>query len=339
MITRRRILYRCSAALCAAVPSGWVRRAAAQTTLDAGPTWLSAPALPLDVQEIYPAVHAGEIWVAGGFTRSTGTLGATARVVAFDPGRQRWREAPALPTPSHHVHLASVGGALLAVGGFIGGDSLALWQATPRVLRLEGEQWVDAKPLPRPIGEALPLKAAGRLHLIGGRSPTGSANAGWRDHADVDEHFVLDRGHWRRAAPLPLARNSHGGAVFEGELHIISGRTVAGNNAPQASYHVYDPKTDRWREGPPFPEPRGGIAATVWRGQLVAAGGERFDPPSVGRTVYALVAGRWTPFSTLPTPRHGHGLVSVGDTLHVLGGASQPGASGTLSTMDVLGVA
>ena len=46
----------------------------------------------------------------------------------------------------------------------------------------------------------MPLVLDGRLHLIGGRAPIASANAGWRDHADVDEHFVLDGERWRRAA-------------------------------------------------------------------------------------------------------------------------------------------
>jgi hypothetical protein len=307
-----------------------------------GPTWRSAPPMPLDLQEIYPALHEGDIWVAGGFTQSTGRLGATERVVAFTLATQQWREAPPLPTPSHHVHLASVNGALLAVGGFVGGSmdansSRTQWIATPRVLRLDGTRWVEQEPLPRPIGEAVPLVLDGRLHLIGGRAPTGQANAGWRDHADVDEHFVLEAGRWRRAAPLPIARNSHAGAVLGGELHIISGRTVAGNNAPQAAHHIYEPKTDRWREGPPFPEPRGGIAAAVWRGQLVAAGGELFDPPSVGRRLYVFQAGRWQASTTLPTPRHGHGLVAAGDALYAIGGAEQAGARGTLASMDVLG--
>ncbi|MFC3148457.1 Kelch repeat-containing protein [Piscinibacterium candidicorallinum] len=308
----------------------------ARAASPAGPVWRAAPSLPLDVQEIYPALHGGEIWVAGGFTHAGGKLGATERVVAFDLDKQQWREAPALPTPSHHVHLASVNGSLLAVGGFIGGESRTQWIATPRVLRLDGARWVEQAPLPRPIGEAVPLVLDGRLHLIGGRAPTGSANAGWRDHVDVDEHLVLEDGRWRRAAPLPLARNSHGGAVLAGELHIISGRTVAGNNAPQSAHHIYDPKADRWREGAPFPEPRGGIAAAVWRGQLVAAGGELFDPPSVGSTVYIWGDGRWTRLSSLPTARHGHGLIAAGDALYALGGAAQAGARGTLASMDLL---
>jgi hypothetical protein len=66
------------------------------------------------MQEIYPALHRGAIWIAGGF--SPQARGATERVIAFDLARNAWVEGPALPTPSHHVQLASLNDDLYAVG-------------------------------------------------------------------------------------------------------------------------------------------------------------------------------------------------------------------------------
>jgi N-acetylneuraminic acid mutarotase len=290
--------------------------------------------MPYAVQEIYPALHAGAIWVAGGF--SPQALGATKRVIVLDLAANAWREGPELPEPSHHVHLASVNGALYAIGGFRAGFTRMQWICTPRVLKLEGDAWVAAPALPKPIGEAAPLVHNDRIHLIGGRSPAGEANSAWSDQADVADHFVLAPGApaWERAAPLPLARNSAAGAVLDGSLHVISGRTVADGQTP--AHHIYDPQTDTWRDGQAYPEPRGGLAAATLNGAIIAGGGEIFDPGSVGTALYRYdQSGAWNRAETLPTPRHGHGFIASGNALYALGGAERPSGDGTLASVDV----
>jgi hypothetical protein len=306
----------------------------AQPVAAGEPTWRDGPRAPYAVQEIYPALHRGAIWIAGGFA-PLAALGATNRVIALDVSTNRWSEGPHLPTPSHHVQLASLNDELYAIGGFLGGDNRRRWICTPRVLKLEGDAWVEAPSLPKPIAEGIPLVHASRIHLVGGRSPRTGANQEWDDQTDVDDHFVFtpETG-WERAAPLPLARNSHGGAVLGDDLHIISGRTVASGQTP--GHHIYDTTTSSWRNGPDFPEPRGGIAAATWRGRIVAGGGEIFEPGSVGDTLYQFVDGAWSRLSTMPTPRHGHGFVSANNALYALGGARRPSAGDTLSSVDIL---
>lgn len=297
--------------------------------------WRRAPDAPFAVQEIYPALHRGAIWIAGGFA-PLAALGATQRVIAFDLARNRWIDGPALPTPSHHVHLAALNDELWAIGGFLGGANRRRWICTTRVLKLAGEAWVEGPPLPKPIGEAAPIVHNGRIHLIGGRSPLGAANDAWDDQGDVDDHFVIGAGDaaWSRAAPLPMARNSAAGISDGARLHVVSGRTVTDGQTP--AHHVYDPAGDRWSNGPDFPEPRGGAAGAFWRGRVIAGGGEIFEPGSVGDVLYAFDGAAWSRFETMPTPRHGHGLVATDDALYALGGARRPSGNDTLASVDVL---
>lgn len=287
------------------------------------------------MQEIYPALHDNALWIAGGFA-PLAALGATQRVIVFDLARQAWREGPALPTPSHHVHLAAVNGELWAVGGFLGGDNRRRWICTARVLKLAGDQWIEGPTLPKPIGEAVPIVHAGRVHLIGGRSPRGDANQDWDDQIDVDDHFTIAPGEnaWSRAAPLPMARNSAAGISDGQRLHVISGRTVAGGQT--GAHHIYDPSADTWESGPDYPDAHGGLAAAFWRGRIVAGGGEIFEPGSVGNALYEFTDGAWRRFATMPTPRHGHGFIVANDALYALGGARRPSARDTLSSVDVL---
>ncbi len=297
--------------------------------------WRRAADAPYAVQEIYPALYRGGIWIAGGFA-PLAALGATSRVVVFDVASGQWRDGPALPTPSHHVHLAALNDELWAIGGYLGGANRRSWICTPRVLKLDGEQWVEGPSLPKPIGEAVPIVHQGRIHLIGGRSPAGQANADWNDQADVDDHFVFAAGatQWERAAPLPLARNSAAVASLGGAIHVISGRTVANGQTP--AHHIYDARSGSWRDGPAFPEPRGGLAAALFNDAIVAGGGEIFEPASVGDSLYRLENETWSRFETLPVSRHGHGFVVAGNALYALGGAQRVSASGTLARVDVL---
>jgi len=292
-----------------------------------------APDAPYATQEIYPALHRGRIWIAGGF--SPQARGATERVIIFDPARNAWAEGPPLPAPAHHVHLAELAGELYAIGGYLAGDTRMRWICTSRVLKLAGDSWVEAPMLPMPVGEGVPLAHQGRIHLIGGRAPRDpAANADWNDQGDIADHFVFSDGAWARAAPLPMARNSAAGAQDGARLHVISGRTVEGGQT--GAHHIYDPASDRWIEAADFPEARGGLAAAVWRGRIVAGGGEIFEPPSVGEALYELGPNGWRRFATLPAARHGHGMVSAGQALVLLGGAQNVGGRETLSRTDML---
>jgi N-acetylneuraminic acid mutarotase len=296
--------------------------------------WRQAPDAPYAVQEIYPALHRGGLWIAGGF--SPQARGATERVIVFDVARQSWSEGPALPTPSHHVHLASVNDELWAIGGFMGGASRVQWACTARVLKLDGDRWVEGPALPKPIGEAVPIVHLNRIHLIGGRSPLDQANSDWDDQGDVADHFVIapDETSWTRAESLPLARNSAAGVSDGDRLHVISGRTVANGQTPR--HDIYDPRTGRWSDGPAFPEPRGGLAAAFLDGAIVAGGGEIFDPGSVGTALYRFDGAVWSRFETLPVSRHGHGFLVADNALYALGGAERVSASGTMARVDVL---
>lgn len=310
---------------------------------NAGPSpnsgWRRAPDAPYAVQEIYPALHDGAIWIAGGFA-PLAALGATRRVIVFNPAHNTWSEGPNLPEPAHHVHLASLNGALWAIGGFLGGDNRRRWICTARVLKLAGESWIEGPALPKPIGEAVPVVHAGRIHLIGGRAPRGAAaNLEWDDQGDVDDHFVLtpESGAWARAAPLPLARNSAAGMSHDGRIHVISGRTVAGGQT--GAHHIYDANADRWATAPDYPDPRGGLAAAVWNGRLVAGGGEIFEPPSVSDALHAYDDSGWRRFETMPSSRHGHGMIAAGAALHLIGGAQNVGGRDTLARVDTLSAA
>lgn len=322
--------------------------------------WRTLSALPFATQEIYPARHrtvapgptgkpvsTATIVTAGGFTPASGfSENISDRVWFYNPATDTWREGEPLPDPMHHVALVSNSGTIYAIGGFTasGADR---WRMENRVMTLDGpdaDAWYEATPLPFPQAEVVAAGLAGRIHVVGGRSPAGSRNSGWRDHIDTDKHFayVAAADRWYERAPLPTPRNSAAGAVFGSALYVIGGRTVSGGNSDRVD--VYDPQTDRWQRAAPLPKSkrgpvgRGGHAAATYNGHIYAFGGEWFGDDGGG--VYSEVfeydplEDKWRSVAGMPRPRHGLGAVALEDGIYVLGGAREPAGNGTTGAVD-----
>jgi hypothetical protein len=154
--------------------------------------WRPGPPLPFAVQEIYPALHAGQIHLAGRFIAEDGSIsGATDRHIALSPQTGLWQDLAPLPKPRHHPNLVSFDGNLLAIGGFETQNAEAVWVMQSGTWIFRGSDWVDAPSLPQPNGESVTGVVRNNLHICGGRTPRGEANASWTDHTDIDDHFVL----------------------------------------------------------------------------------------------------------------------------------------------------
>jgi len=312
------------------------------------PNWTAGAALPVRVQEIYPAVLGGVIFLAGGLSpdEGEGPIGISDRVFALEPGAGRWRERARLPIPIHHPNLVGLEREIYAIGGFTAANGGA-WSMSSavRVYNPSRDRWSRGPDLPAPYAETVCAALNDRIHVVTGRRPAGSTNSEWSDHADTNAHIVLDAGagNWTTAAPAPTARNSAAGAVLDGRLHVIGGRTVNGGNT--AVHEVYDPTADRWETAAPLPEPQagprgaGGLAAAALNGRVYAFGGEWFD--STGGGVYTQVwaydpqSDAWSQAGVMPTPRHGLGAVTLDDAIWTIAGAARAGGNETSAAVEV----
>lgn len=302
----------------------------------AGGTWQAHADLPYRVQEIYPALHQGRIWVAGGLSPDVAPNqdGVSDRVVIYDPLADRWSEGPSLPVPRHHPALVSTGAELLAFGGFERTDG-GRWHSSRDVLRLDadGAGWTRVARMPAPQSETVAAFIDGAIYLATGRTPRGAANANWPDHADTARLLVFDPATltFTDGPAAPVALNSAAGAVISGRLHVVGGRTVNGGN--KTAHQVFDPASGRWTEWPALPKAQGGLAAAAVGGALYAFGGEYFSATGGGvyaqSWAYAPGKKRWFALPDMPVPRHGLGAVSVDGHIFVIAGATRAGGAGT----------
>jgi hypothetical protein len=87
-------------------------------------TWTTKTNIPVNMQEIYPCVFDGKIFVAGalqdGNKENTvfGRLGPSASTHIFDVQQNIWSTGPLLPQKRHHLGLVANNQALYGIGGF-----------------------------------------------------------------------------------------------------------------------------------------------------------------------------------------------------------------------------
>ncbi len=314
--------------------------------------WSPLADMPFPVQEIYPAPFrkkrapdaslkpsAMDLVVNAGGLTPQGAFNVTDAVTFYDPAYDGWGYGTSLPEPRHHIALVNNNGLLYGVGGFAR-DARGGWRMQPscwRLRDLDGD-WEVMVALPHPQAETVCASLNGYIHIAGGRSPSGSRNAEWSDHIDTDEHWYYDPsdGRWRALAPLPRARNSAAGAVVNGVLYVIGGRTVTDGNT--GAVDVYDPMSDRWEKARPMPKGQAGLAAAVLNGKIYAFGGEYFSPRPGGVFAesweYDPDTDQWRAVAAMPRRRHGLGAVALGDAIYVLGGAAKVGGDETTAALD-----
>jgi N-acetylneuraminic acid mutarotase len=340
MITRRTAILSATALAACNGPQSSVK------TTDIAGCWSSQPDLPFAVQEIYPAGHRNRIHIAGGLLGEGGqVVGASDRHIAYDPKTGTTATLSPLPQKRHHPHGIDHKGKLYFLGGFgtieTNQPGAVAWIMSTDTLVYDdaANAWSTLAPSPEPHAEVVATSLGERIHIVGGRRPSGSANLNYRDHEDVDRHLVFDpaSNKWATAAPALSKRNSAAGAIINGLWHVAGGRGVS--TGPSDAHEVYDPKEDRWRTAAPMPKGAGagGNAAGALGGALYAFGGEYFDNggrvhPEVWR--YDPKTDAWTAATPMPTPRHGLGAVVLDDAIWLVGGAKRPSGSDTAPTVE-----
>ena len=304
--------------------------------------WQTLAPMPVAVQEIYPAVHKGKIYVAGGLSDAVpeAQQQMTAVVQVYDPATNSWALAASLPEARHHAYLVSVDNKLFLFGGFVIANG-GRWSASNDVLLLDetAQQWQKVAQLPKPLTETVAVVMNNKIHFASGRSPVALNNAQWRDQADVNWHWQFDpqKLSFSEAAPLPQPFNSATGVVLNGQFHVVGGRQVGAANLAQL--HRFDAANNRWQQLAAMPQAQGGLASAVLGDALFVFGGEYFaDGGGVYSEVWRYQAKNdsWQQAGVMPLPRHGLGAVALNNKIYLLGGATVVGLKATSAVLEAV---
>jgi N-acetylneuraminic acid mutarotase len=265
-------------------------------------------------QETAVVVLNDEIVVIGGFD---GAGGVTALVEAYAPSTDTWRSLADLPTPLHHANAAVVDGALFVLGSLEGAN----FRETGRVFAYDAaaDAWTERNAMPKQFerGASAVVVEGSTVLLVGGFQRGASSPLVSRYTPATDA--------WEERPLLPTAFDHITGAVLNGLVHVVAGRTNGGiDNASD----LLALEGTTWKPRAPMPTPRAGSSGAVVDGKLIVLGGEggrvfqeveRYDPST----------DVWERLTDMETPRHGMGIGAVDGVIYVPGGGLTEGLGPT----------
>ena len=191
------------------------------------------------------------------------------------------------------------------------------------------EQWTSVASLPADfegVDHLHGVAAGGKIIYIGGLEQ-------WEQPFPVIGTVAVydpDTNEFEEGKEMPSPRAAGGVAAWRGNVIYAGG---LGPDGSVARVDAYDPETDTWTELSAMPQPRDHFQAAVVGNELYAIGGREtsetgdveeiaaVDVLDLPAEVSGLPTANWREdVTTLPTPRGGHGVATVGECVYAIGG-------------------
>jgi N-acetylneuraminic acid mutarotase len=297
------------------------------TAQAAGPSWSSAPPLPVALGEVAGGLIAGKIYLVG--------EGSTA-TFAYDIATETWTSSglATRPFPGDHHAAEVVDGKLYLFGGLGGGS-----EGRVQIYDPAANEWTEGAPMPFAAGSSSSAVIGNQVYVAGGIIGSSTTTQAARYTPATDT--------WQAIAPMPQGRN-HAAAESDGtKMYVFGGRGPGSGDGNVVAngfdtVQIYDPTTDSWASSldpgsplEPLPQARGGMGTAVFaNGEFWVMGGETLDGPGATADhvydrvdVYDPTTNSWRAGPPVPTARHGIFPVLDGSRIHLAGGGVEAGAS------------
>ncbi len=288
------------------------------------PTEKALTSLPMTRQEHSVVAAAGEVYVIGGYAKSSTNV--TDSVQAYNPEKNSWRDVKNFPARMNHGNAGVIADKIYVAGFYINGT---MSTATTQVYSYDPstDAWTEKAPLPTGTERAASCVAvdAGLMYVVGGAHDGMSVDSAARYDPVADK--------WETLPPLPERREHCTAGAIGGIIYVAGGRRD-GITGIEPSTWAYDPAAKSWTQKASLPTPRGGLAGAVLRGHLFVFGGEGNMAANSNGVfpnidAYDPVTNTWEAMPPMQVPRHGYGAAALGDRIYLPGGATKQGAAGS----------
>ena len=225
--------------------------------------WTRVADLPVPLNHAAAASHRGDVYVVGGYSGATGLTNEVATLYRYDPGRDRWRRLPSMPTARGAMVAGVIGRKLYVAGGASAHRGGAL--PTLEIYDFRTRRWRAGPDMAVAREHLAGAVAGGRFYALAGRA----AGAG---NFPVVEAYDPRSGRWRTQPPMRKPRGGIGAATVGGRIVVAGGEETAGTIR---EVELFNPRTRRWRRLDDMPTPRHGLGVVSRRGRVYTlAGGD-----------------------------------------------------------------
>lgn len=228
----------------------------------------------------------------------------------------RWQENSSLPTARYGFAAAAHEGQIYVIAGESEEGVTGVVERYDPSL----DKWFTLSSKPVPVKDIHAAVIGGKIYIPGGRMKSGQLT-------DILEVYDPLEDTWEQYASLPFPIYAYSLVAYEGKLFLFGGLN-------DTSYLdivlTYDPEMNEWYELTSMPTARAYSGAVVTGNKILVIGGVDGEEALAVHEIYYperedAETNPWSEGASMPGGRYGMGIVSIADTIYVLGGISNEG--------------
>jgi BTB And C-terminal Kelch/Kelch motif len=184
----------------------------------------------------------------------------------YDGDRNRWIPRASMLFPKSNFALACVGGKIYCFGG------LSINQHPSEIVEcydVAANQWKYTGMMPTTLVDLTAVTYNQSVFIFGGRTGVTVHDSALR--------YEPRRSEWTTLAAMRTPRFNCGACCVNGEIYVVGGQIYSHvghtiNRLSLRNVDIYSVERDRWRPGPPLPDPVYNVGAMVIDGALFVCG-------------------------------------------------------------------
>lgn len=263
-----------------------------------------------------------------------------ALLAASMPGQAQeslyWSAGPALPQPTQEIYPAADDQHIFVAGGLSEDPNGIVLRDGFYRLSASQQQWQSLPVLPEPRHHAMLVARPDAVWMFGGFVE--GQDGQWINTNNV-LRFDRQTNRWQQKNPLPVALSETVSVVLNDKIHLIGGRSPAGeangrwHDHKDTDWHgVFEPKAGVWKTAAPLPTPRNSACAVAYAGKIHVIGGRQVDKGNLDtHEQFDPSSGKWTTLKPLPQAQAGLACVAYRHNIYVFGGEHFVGEGGVFS--------
>jgi len=266
--------------------------------------------------------YKGRIYVFGGGGPSFLSLDT---VEVYDPRNDQWLWGAPMPTHRSGAVAGVVNGRVCVIGGgYKKPDGKFKFLTTVEIYDPAKDRWEKGPDMLMPHDYPGVAVSGKHIYIMGGHHPDATEGGPSKDPGfTFCEVLDVSKGVWAEIAPLPVPRFALKGAVLDGRIIATGGVAFTGQGLTEYDrIDIYDPDRDAWtqEEGLSLPWPAAAHGICIHQGGLYLFGGYSTEGIHTRAACYDPGTKAWKTLSPIDKPRAAMGVVSIEETIYLVGG-------------------
>lgn len=276
------------------------------------------------------AAWEGRIYVFGGGGAQFQPLNSVA---IYDPGTRTWSAGREMPTARSGLAATTLKDRIFVMaGGFKKPDGTFQYLRIVEIYDPARDTWEKGPDLLMPHDAPAAAVLEECIYVFGGHHPEATAGGPLVDPGFSFCEVLAPSGQWREISPLPTPHFSLAAVAFQGRVLALGGGAFReGAFRNDDLVEAFDPRRQSTSGGweaageLTLPWPAAGVGACCLDGRLAVFGGNSGKRIESRAAVFDPDKRVWRDLPPMPEPRAAMAVVTVGETVYLVGGRGADG--------------